>query len=50
MAKAGLVSSKKNGRSVTYFANAELIESLIGYLQENCCVRQSKTKRKEVLR
>ncbi len=45
MSKAGLVTSKKNGRSVTYFANTDLIEELIGYLQENCCSREtSKTK------
>lgn len=45
MSKAGLVTSKKNGRSVTYFANTDLIEELIGYLQENCCAREtSKTK------
>src|ERR1700761_2773287 len=45
MSKAGLVTSKKNGRSVTYFANTDLIENLIGYLQANCCAREtSKTK------
>ena len=33
MSKAGLVNSKKNGRSITYFANNELIENLIGYLK-----------------
>ncbi len=46
MSKAGLVTSKKEGRSITYFANAELIEDLIGYLTENCCVRESNTKGK----
>ncbi len=48
MSKAGLVTSKKNGRSLTYFANTDLIQHLIGFLQENCCVREqskaSKTK------
>ena len=44
MSRAGLVTSKKQGRSITYFANVSLIEDLIGYLQENCCVRQSKSK------
>lgn len=49
MAKAGLVTSKKNGRSVTYFANTDLVEDLIGFLQENCCVREkdSKGRKKE---
>ena len=46
MSKAGLVSSKKEGRSITYFANTDLIEGLIGYLAENCCVRESKSKTK----
>ena len=41
MSKAGLVTSKKNGRSVTYFANTELIENLIQFLQANCCVRET---------
>lgn len=45
MNRAGLVTSKKNGRSVTYFANTDLIESLIDYLQENCCALQKKGKR-----
>lgn len=43
MSKAGLVTSKKEGRSITYYANCELIEDLIGFMQKNCCVRQ-KTK------
>lgn len=44
MTKAGLVTSKRNGRSITYFANTALIEELIGYLRENCCVREGRTK------
>ncbi len=44
MNKAGLVTSKKNGRSVTYFANTPLIEGLIGYLRENCCAREDKPR------
>jgi predicted transcriptional regulator len=44
MSRAGLVTSKKHGRSVTYFANAGLIEELIGYLHANCCARENKTK------
>jgi ArsR family transcriptional regulator len=47
MSKAGLVASKKEGRSITYFANNDLIEGLIGYLQKNCCVRESKAKSKK---
>lgn len=44
MSNAGLVTSKKNGRSITYFANTDLIESLIDYLKANCCARESKSK------
>ena len=44
MSRAGLVTSKKEGRSITYFANTELIEGLIGYLQANCCAREEKSR------
>lgn len=46
MSKAGLVTSKKNGRSVTYYANTDLIEELIDYLQANCCAQENKSKTK----
>src|SRR4051812_16638793 len=46
MSRAGLLTSKKSGRSVTYFANTELIENLIGFLQESCCAKESGSKRK----
>jgi len=46
MSKAGLVTSKKNGRSITYFANTNLVEGLIDYLRVNCCAREEKTKSK----
>jgi DNA-binding transcriptional ArsR family regulator len=46
MSKAKLVTSKKEGRSITYFANTDLTEELIDYLAENCCVRESKSKSK----
>lgn len=44
MAHAGLVSSQKNGRSITYYANTDLIEGLITFLKDNCCLRESKSK------
>lgn len=47
MSKAGLVTSKKNGRSITYFANTILIEDLINYLQANCCAQEVKNKSKK---
>jgi ArsR family transcriptional regulator len=46
MSKAGLVTSKKNGRSITYYANTNLMSELVGYLQENCCIREESTKSK----
>ena len=46
MSKAGLVTSKKEGRSITYFANTDLTEQLIEYLADNCCVRESKASNK----
>jgi ArsR family transcriptional regulator len=47
MAKAGLVTSKKEGRSITYFANNDLIKSLITYLNENCCKKETESKNKK---
>lgn len=47
MSKAGLVTSKKDGRSITYFANTNLIDALIEFMQTNCCIKEkSKTKSK----
>jgi ArsR family transcriptional regulator, arsenate/arsenite/antimonite-responsive transcriptional repressor len=46
MSKAGLVTSQKNGRSITYFANTALMTELVGYLQENCCAKEVKAKGK----
>ena len=46
MSQSRLVTSKKEGRSITYFANSEVIEELIGFLQENCCAREKKSKSK----
>jgi ArsR family transcriptional regulator len=38
LTEAGLISVRKQGRSMIYAANVALIEKLIGYLRENCCV------------
>lgn len=46
MSKAGLVTSKKNGRSITYFANTALMNGLVAYLLENCCGKEMRTKSK----
>ncbi len=50
MSKAGLVTSKKEGRSITYFANTVITEQLIEYLADNCCVRESTTSKNKTKR
>jgi len=34
---AGLVTARKDGRSVIYAARFETMNALLGYLTENCC-------------
>ena len=46
MSKAGLVSSKKSGRSVTYFANTDYIEELMDFMRENCCTKENLKNKK----
>ena len=42
MTRAGLVTSEKKGRSVTYFANTTLINGLIDFLKDNCCSQEAR--------
>lgn len=37
LANAGLVSFRKNGRSVIYSANFDAMRDLIGFMVEDCC-------------
>jgi DNA-binding transcriptional ArsR family regulator len=37
LSQAGLVSSRREGRSVIYSANYDAMQRLINYLMENCC-------------
>lgn len=37
MSKAGLVTSRKEGRSIIYSANFDVITDLIRYMVEDCC-------------
>jgi ArsR family transcriptional regulator len=37
MSHAGLVTSRKEGRSVIYTANFSFVQNLIRFLVENCC-------------
>jgi predicted transcriptional regulator len=46
LSRAGLVTSRKNGRSITYFANTSAVREIVDYLQENCCVRQTRRGKK----
>ncbi len=47
MSRAGLVQSKKNGRSISYFANTDLVDELIGFMQANCCAKEKSKKQRE---
>ncbi|MGD9727128.1 MAG: ArsR/SmtB family transcription factor [Candidatus Melainabacteria bacterium] len=35
--RAGLISSKRDSRSIIYSANYALMQNLMGFLTENCC-------------
>ncbi|SPS00768.1 ArsR/SmtB family transcription factor [Cupriavidus taiwanensis] len=35
--RAGLLSSRQDGRSIIYMARFETMNTLLGYLTENCC-------------
>src|SRR5262249_10992487 len=34
---AGLIDSRREGRSIIYSANFKMMSNLLGYLTENCC-------------
>ncbi len=38
LSHAGLVQSRRNGRSILYVPNFENMDYLIAYLNENCCL------------
>jgi len=40
--QAGLVNCQRDGRSLIYSANFTVMNSLIGYLMENCCRDQDR--------
>jgi ArsR family transcriptional regulator len=40
LSRAGIVSSRKQGRSVIYCANFELVRELIAFLVRDCCSDQ----------
>ncbi len=40
LTQAGLITARKDGRSMIYAANVTSIEELIAYLRENCCINE----------
>lgn len=42
LSHVNLVTSRKEGRSVIYSANCNMITDLIGFLSENCCIKEEK--------
>ncbi|MGZ3656140.1 MAG: ArsR/SmtB family transcription factor [Bdellovibrionota bacterium] len=46
MSKAGLVTSRKSGRTITYFANTGQMNGLVSFLLKNCCAKESRSRRK----
>lgn len=41
LSHAGLVTSRKQGRSIIYAASNDTIQEMIAYLNENCCIRET---------
>ncbi|MEO1029590.1 MAG: transcriptional regulator, partial [Pseudomonadota bacterium] len=41
LANAGLVTNRREGRSVIYIANFDVIRSVIAFLMEDCCQGRS---------
>lgn len=39
----GLISSKRHGRNIIYCFSREKMDSLIGFLNENCCSKENGT-------
>jgi len=50
LANAGIISSRKEGRSVIYSANFDAVQNLIGFMVKDCCsvefasIREDKRK------
>ncbi len=42
LAQAGLVASRRDGRNLFYSPNFERMNSLVGFLTENCCTLAGK--------
>jgi ArsR family transcriptional regulator len=40
LSQAGIVSSRREGRSIIYLANFDMMRDLIGFLVNDCCSRE----------
>lgn len=47
LTKSGLISVRREGRQLFYTANTELVNALIDFLKDNCCIRDSKTTKRK---
>ena len=47
LSNAGIVSSRREGRSIIYMANFEMMRELISFLIKNCCSREVANIRKD---
>jgi DNA-binding transcriptional ArsR family regulator len=47
LSNAGIVSSRREGRSIIYQANFDMMRDLIGFLVKDCCSRNVATIRKD---
>ncbi|RYZ92216.1 MAG: ArsR family transcriptional regulator [Proteobacteria bacterium] len=47
LVKSGLISSRREGRQLFYTPNTNVVDGLIDFLKENCCVRDSKSKKRK---
>ena len=46
LTKTGLVTSRKSGRTISYFANTDFVQDTIGFLNENCCAKETRKDRR----
>ncbi len=44
LARAGLVQSRRDGRSLVYSADYEAVRGLVAYLTENCCAERASAR------
>jgi DNA-binding transcriptional ArsR family regulator len=45
LSHAGLIESRKQGRSILYFANLDAVQALVRFLLEDCCAVDKSTCR-----